>query len=106
MSPEQLEEHLEEIRRKRGYLLPHHGLMATALPGMLEDYDRTFATRIGWKWDFVLSRLKESGWRYDEDTSLIDFGCGTGIASRRYLHYFPHHLFHLLFFLLYQSVIP
>lgn len=35
---------LEEVRGKRGYLLPHHGLMATALPGMLEDYDRLYAS--------------------------------------------------------------
>ena len=33
---------LAEAAEKRGYLLPHHGLMAVALPGMLEDYDRLY----------------------------------------------------------------
>lgn len=42
MDAEQLEALLTDIRRKRGYLLPHHGLMATALPGMLEAYDRLY----------------------------------------------------------------
>lgn len=42
MDTNELERHLEAVRRKRGYLLPHHGLMATALPGMLEDYDRLY----------------------------------------------------------------
>lgn len=37
-----LERELEQVRAERGYLLPHHGLMATALPGMLEDYDRLY----------------------------------------------------------------
>jgi alkylhydroperoxidase/carboxymuconolactone decarboxylase family protein YurZ len=44
MDAQELEQHLDEVRRKRGYLLPHHGLMATALPGMLEDYDRLYSS--------------------------------------------------------------
>ena len=44
MDVQELERHLEAVRRKRGYLLPHHGLMATALPGMLEDYDRLYTS--------------------------------------------------------------
>jgi alkylhydroperoxidase/carboxymuconolactone decarboxylase family protein YurZ len=44
MDVQELERHLDDVRRKRGYLLPHHGLMATALPGMLEDYDRLYSS--------------------------------------------------------------
>lgn len=44
MDAENLERHLEAVREKRGYLLPHHGLMAAALPGMLEDYDRLYTS--------------------------------------------------------------
>lgn len=44
MTSEDLQQHLSEVRQKRGYLLPHHGLMATALPGMLEDYDRLYSS--------------------------------------------------------------
>lgn len=44
MDTEDLQQHLEAVRRKRGYLLPHHGLMATALPGMLEDYDDLYTS--------------------------------------------------------------
>lgn len=54
----------------------------------LESYDQTFAHRIGWKWDFVLSELKSLGWDPPGGT-VLDWGCGTGIASRRFLDYFP-----------------
>ena len=33
---------LARTREGRGYLLPHHGLMAIALPEVLEDYDRLY----------------------------------------------------------------
>ena len=35
-------EDLAQTMAGRGYLLPHHALMAVALPGMLEDYDRLY----------------------------------------------------------------
>lgn len=44
MDVSELERTLREARDRRGYLLPHHGLMAVALPGMLEDYDRLYAS--------------------------------------------------------------
>jgi alkylhydroperoxidase/carboxymuconolactone decarboxylase family protein YurZ len=44
MDVKELEQLLRETGRRRGYLLPHHGLMAVALPGMLEDYDRLYAS--------------------------------------------------------------
>ena len=33
---------LAQIRAKRGYLLPHHGLLAVAEPTLLEAYDATY----------------------------------------------------------------
>ncbi len=33
---------LEAVRAKRGYLLPHHGLLAVAAPDLLEAYDRAY----------------------------------------------------------------
>ena len=37
-----LEDRLNRIRDKRGYLLPHHGLMAVSEPALLEAYDQTY----------------------------------------------------------------
>jgi alkylhydroperoxidase/carboxymuconolactone decarboxylase family protein YurZ len=39
---ENLSERLRAIRAKRGYLLPHHGLMAVAAPDLLQAYDETY----------------------------------------------------------------
>lgn len=33
---------LDEARKKRGYLLPHHGLLALASPDLLAAYDRAY----------------------------------------------------------------
>ncbi len=57
-------------------------------PEDLALYDATFAERIGWKWDAVLRELDARGW---QPTSLrvLDWGCGTGIASRRVLAHWP-----------------
>lgn len=61
--------------------------------GDLEAYDQTYAERIGWKWDAVLSELKLRGWSPQsgadaarEDVSrprIVDWGCGSGVAGRR-----------------------
>ncbi len=37
-SPEELRLRLEELRRSRGFLLPHHGAMAAALPDLHDAY--------------------------------------------------------------------
>lgn len=42
---DELAEELAEVRAKRGYLLPHHGLMAVSMPDLLEAYDNLY-TRI------------------------------------------------------------
>lgn len=47
---------------------------------LLRSYDGTFAARIGWKWDAVLQ-----GVTLPEGATLYDWGCGTGIATRRVL---------------------
>ena len=53
----------------------------------LASYDATFAQRIGWKWDYVLEELKRRGWSPPEG-ELLDWGCGSGIASRAFLDHF------------------
>ena len=50
----------------------------------LVSYDQTFAQRIGWKWDYVLAELKARGW-HPPGGEAVDWGCGTGIASRAFL---------------------
>jgi alkylhydroperoxidase/carboxymuconolactone decarboxylase family protein YurZ len=39
---EEVRRSLAGLREKRGYLLPHHGLLAVAEPGLLEAYDATY----------------------------------------------------------------
>jgi SAM-dependent methyltransferase len=53
----------------------------------LESYDQTFAQRIGWKWDYVLKELKRRGWSPPRG-EVLDWGCGSGIAGRKFLEYF------------------
>lgn len=51
-------------------------------------YDATFAQRIGWKWDAVLRELELRQWQPASE-HVLDWGCGTGIASRAFLAAFP-----------------
>ena len=53
----------------------------------LASYDATFAQRIGWKWDYVLAELRRRGWTPPRGT-LLDWGCGSGIAGRAFLDHF------------------
>jgi Mitochondrial small ribosomal subunit Rsm22 len=48
----------------------------------LAHYDLTFGERIGWKWDAVLEELALRGWS-PEGGTVLDWGCGSGIAGRR-----------------------
>ncbi len=48
----------------------------------LAAYDLTYAERIGWKWDAVLRELAARGWR-PRCRSVLDWGCGSGVAGRR-----------------------
>lgn len=54
----------------------------------LAAYDATYGERIGWKWDALLAELRLRGWRPPAATTLVDFGCGSGVAGRRVLHTF------------------
>jgi SAM-dependent methyltransferase len=54
----------------------------------LEQYDKTFAERIGWKWDAVLKELDAREW-LPPRLPLVDWGCGTGIAARRLIQHYP-----------------
>jgi len=56
-------------------------------PAQLAAYDLTFAARIGWKWDFVLGELARRGWS-PPPGAVLDWGCGTGVAARRFVHHF------------------
>ncbi len=53
----------------------------------LEAYDLTYAERIGWKWDAVLRELKLRGWTAPANTTVFDWGCGSGIAGRRVVEF-------------------
>jgi ribosomal protein RSM22 (predicted rRNA methylase) len=58
-------------------------------PADLQVYDQVLAERIGWKWDAVLAEIE--GTRFVNQgpalstARILDWGCGTGIASRRFL---------------------
>jgi alkylhydroperoxidase/carboxymuconolactone decarboxylase family protein YurZ len=43
-TPEAVLAKLESLRAKRGYLLPHHGLLAVGEPALLAAYDRMYTT--------------------------------------------------------------
>jgi len=54
----------------------------------LAHYDFTYAERIGWKWDHVLRELAQRGWSPPAGT-LLDWGCGSGVAHRRMQQSWP-----------------
>lgn len=54
----------------------------------LECYDGTFGERIGWKWDAVLGELRQRGWAPPTGGTILDWGCGSGVAGRRVLDRF------------------
>lgn len=53
----------------------------------LASYDFTFGERIGWKWDHVLRELNLRQW-HPTARSILDWGCGSGIAARRVIAHF------------------
>lgn len=53
-------------------------------PADLAQYHLYFAARIGWKWDAAIGQAIQVGWRL-ESPKILDWGCGTGIATLRIL---------------------
>ncbi len=53
----------------------------------IEAYDMTFGQRIAWKWDAVLGELHQRGW-VAPSRAVLDWGCGSGIAGRRFIESF------------------
>jgi hypothetical protein len=53
----------------------------------LAGYDLTFAQRIAWKWEAVLAELTLRGWAPPRGP-LLDWGCGSGVASRCVIRHF------------------
>jgi hypothetical protein len=61
----------------------------------LANYDFTYAQRIGWKWDAVLRELQSRGW-FPPAAPMLDWGCGSGVASRCVLEAFGAERFEAL----------
>ena len=61
----------------------------------LASYDLTFAQRIAWKWEAVLTELQARGWTPPTGT-VLDWGCGSGVASRCVLRAFGPETFSAL----------
>lgn len=53
----------------------------------LACYDLTYGERIGWKWDHILRELRLRNWQ-PGSRHVFDWGCGSGVASRRLLEFF------------------
>ncbi len=54
----------------------------------IELYDRTFGARIGWKINAALRSAQVAGWS-PRAGRLLDWGCGSGVASRRMIEAWP-----------------
>jgi ribosomal protein RSM22 (predicted rRNA methylase) len=52
-------------------------------------YDEIFAARIGWKIDAAIRGLRRIEWS-PRSKRIVDWGCGTGIATRCVLAEWPH----------------
>ncbi|MCR9246309.1 MAG: small ribosomal subunit Rsm22 family protein [bacterium] len=57
-------------------------------PEDLAAYDAVLAARIGWKWDAALTEAIDRGLAVGKSPSVLDFGCGSGIAARRFAAHF------------------
>lgn len=77
------------LERLRGAFLSGTGTAGAywQSPSDLASYDLTFAQRIAWKWDAVLVELQARGWTPPAGP-VLDWGCGSGVASRCVLRAF------------------
>lgn len=71
----------QRLKTLRGYFLGDASENYWNTPRDLELYDLIYAQRIAWKWNAVLEDLITVGWRPCAE-NILDWGCGTGIASR------------------------
>ncbi|MBL9077304.1 MAG: hypothetical protein JNL08_07370 [Planctomycetes bacterium] len=56
--------------------------------GDLAAYDAVLGARIGWKWDAVLAECRDRGLPRADGLRVLDHGCGSGIAARRFVRAF------------------
>lgn len=63
----------------------------------LRQYDLTFGKRIHWKWEAILQELFALGFEISKTTTVLDWGCGSGIAIETLLSRFSPKLFSKLF---------
>ncbi len=54
----------------------------------LECYNLTYGERIGWKWDAVLAETRQRGWTPPAGATVLDWGCGSGVAGRRVIDFY------------------
>lgn len=84
---------LARIHRLRElFLAEERGVRA--LPDYWRDeqdlvaYDSVLGARIGWKWDAALAECHDRGFARADADVVLDFGCGSGIAARRFVAHF------------------
>lgn len=80
---------LDRLRRLRDLFLDATGNPRAVAAYWQNDedlaaYDAVFAARIGWKWDAALEDAVARGFAPGQELRVVDFGCGTGIAARRF----------------------
>ena len=79
---------LDRVRRLRALFLDEQrpGALADYWRDArdLEAYDAVLGARIGWKWDAVLAECRARGWPRAGGLTVLDHGCGSGIAARRF----------------------
>ncbi|MGK0264389.1 MAG: SAM-dependent methyltransferase, partial [Planctomycetota bacterium] len=57
-------------------------------PKDVEAYDAVLAERIGWKWDAALAECLDRGFERADKQLVLDYGCGSGIAVRKFAAHF------------------
>lgn len=57
-------------------------------PKDIEAYDAVLAERIGWKWNAVLAECADRGFERADGQVVLDYGCGSGVAARRFVDHF------------------